>query len=434
MLIGISRLGRPPKVACPAHALLRGLPVDHVTLPEEFVTGDAIAEMAAAVEAAGLDAVFVTDHPAPDDRWLAGGGHHAQDPMVALGVRGRGDPPGRCSTPTCSWPRTGTRSSPPRVSPRCRTCPAGGCSSGSPRAICRPEFAALGVEFDARNDRLVETVTLMRRAWAEDGVAVENERYTARGVTQLPHPPPVPIWIGGNSTAAMRRAVELGDGWSPFPNPPAAARAVKTPAITNLDELATRLDAARAYAAEIGRTAPLTVCFAPFASTDDHARFAELGIDWLAVQFDGCTTRAEWLDRLAAFARAPASDASAQAARHGSRSSSRKSGAAISARARASFPDGPAPQVRDAVLGDHEVELVARGRDDRSPRGARARSARCGTPSTTEVERRHTSERSSSDSPDGAMKSSWPPMPGVLPAADGVGHHLAVQVDARARR
>ena len=50
---------------------------------------------------------------------------------------------------------------------------------------------------------------------------------------------------------------------------------------------------------------PLTICFAPFApfaSSDDHSAFADVGIDWLAVQFDGCTTRAEWLDRLAALA------------------------------------------------------------------------------------------------------------------------------------
>jgi alkanesulfonate monooxygenase SsuD/methylene tetrahydromethanopterin reductase-like flavin-dependent oxidoreductase (luciferase family) len=166
----------------------------------------------------------------------------------------------------------------------------------------RPEFAALGVDFDGRNDLLVETVSLMRRAWTEEGVAVETDRFTARGVTQLPHPVPVPIWIGGNSTVAMRRAVEIGDGWSPFPNPPAAARAVKTPAITNLDELASRVAAARAHAGDIGRTEPLTICFAPFAATDDHAVFADLGIDWLAVQFDGCTTRAEWIDRVGAFA------------------------------------------------------------------------------------------------------------------------------------
>ena len=60
------------------------LPTDRVEQLEEFCTGEAIAGMAQAVEAAGLDACFVTDHPMPDDRWLASGGHHALDPVVAL--------------------------------------------------------------------------------------------------------------------------------------------------------------------------------------------------------------------------------------------------------------------------------------------------------------------------------------------------------------
>src|SRR6478609_5793260 len=194
-----------------------GLPVDHVTMADEFVTGDAIAEMAAAVEAAGLDAVFVTDHPAPDERWLAGGGHHAQEPMVALA------------------------------------------------------FAAAATR----------RVMLHTHVYV---AAYRNPFLAAKGV------------------ATLRHAVAIGDGWSPFPNPPAAARAVKTPAITNIDELATRLEAARAHAVEIDRADPLTICFAPFTATDDHATFAELGVDWLAVQFGGCTSRAEWLDRLGAFA------------------------------------------------------------------------------------------------------------------------------------
>src|SRR4051812_36266152 len=263
-----------------------GLPVDHVTLPDQFVTGDAIAEMAAAVEAAGLDAVFVTDHPAPDDRWLQGGGHHAQDPLVALAFAAAATR--RIAVHTHVF--VAAYRNPFLAAKGVATLAnlsGGRVILGVAAGYLRPEFAALGVEFDARNDRLVETVDLMRRAWAHDGVVVENERYAARGVTQLPHPPPIPIWIGGNSTAAMRGAVELGDGWSPFPTPPAAARAVKTPAITNLDELATRLSAARAYADEIGRGAPLTVCFAPFASADDHTAFGDLGIEWLAVQFDG---------------------------------------------------------------------------------------------------------------------------------------------------
>ena len=180
-------------------------------------------------------------------------------------------------------------------------------------------------------------------------------------MTQLPQPPPVPIWIGGNSTAAMRRAVELGDGWSPFPNPPAAARAVKTPGDHERSTSSRRGSTRRApYADEIGRTEPLTICFAPFASSDDHAAFAELGIDWLAVQFDGCTTRAEWLDRLAAFAARPdlTRHAEALGARPGARRGTRVPRS--SASARAAFAHRPAAEVRDAVLGDDEVELVAR--------------------------------------------------------------------------
>jgi probable F420-dependent oxidoreductase len=278
-----------------------GLPVDHVRYADEFVTGDAIAEMAAAVEAAGLDAVFVTDHPAPDDRWLAGGGHHAQEPMVTLAFAAAAT--GRILLHTHVY--VAAYRNPFLAAKSVATLQnlsAGRVLLGVASGYLRPEFAALGVDFDRRNDLLVETVNVMRRVWTEEGVAVDGERFTSRGVTQLPQPAPVPIWIGGNSMAAMRRAVEIGDGWSPFPNPPTAQRAVKTPAITNVDELATRLAAARSYAADIGRTEPLTICFAPFGATDDHAVFADLGIDWLAVQLDGCTSRAEWIDRVGAFA------------------------------------------------------------------------------------------------------------------------------------
>ena len=62
------------------------LPTENVDAPEEFLTADAIGEMARAAEAAGFDACFVTDHPIPGTRWLAGGGHHSLDPFVALSV------------------------------------------------------------------------------------------------------------------------------------------------------------------------------------------------------------------------------------------------------------------------------------------------------------------------------------------------------------
>ena len=97
-------------------------------------------------------------------------------------------------------------------------------------------------------------------------------------------------------------AVELGQGWVPFPNPVAAARATKTPSITSMDELATRLAAARDYGANRGRTEPLDVCFAPFRIDDDAAEYEAAGVTWLAVQFDNLATRAEWIDRMRTYA------------------------------------------------------------------------------------------------------------------------------------
>ena len=97
----------------------------------------------------------------------------------------------------------------------------------------RPEFGALGVDFDERNALLDEAIDLMRRVWTEDAVAAEGRHFRARAVTMRPRPDRPggpPIWVGGNSTAAIRRAVARGQGWAPFPNPPAASGAVKSPA------------------------------------------------------------------------------------------------------------------------------------------------------------------------------------------------------------
>ena len=66
------------------NVLSLGLPVDRVGSGAELVSGPAIAELAALYERLGFHAAYVTDHPAPDDRWLAGGGHHALEPTVAL--------------------------------------------------------------------------------------------------------------------------------------------------------------------------------------------------------------------------------------------------------------------------------------------------------------------------------------------------------------
>ena len=75
------------------------------------------------------------------------------------------------------------------------------------------EFEALGQEFGNRGRRLDEIIDLLRAAWTTDPVNHEGPHYTVRDIKVQPKPAhPVPIWVGGTSEAALRRAVEKGDG------------------------------------------------------------------------------------------------------------------------------------------------------------------------------------------------------------------------------
>ena len=82
----------------------------------------------------------------------------------------------------------------------------------------RREFQALGVPFDRRGDRTDEALRAMKALWTgsssyeSEFVAIPPVHFAPRCV-QEPH---VPVWIGGNGRRPLRRAVELGDGWSPL--------------------------------------------------------------------------------------------------------------------------------------------------------------------------------------------------------------------------
>jgi probable F420-dependent oxidoreductase len=79
------------------------------------------------------------------------------------------------------------------------------------------EFLAAGVPFRERGRRTDEAIAIMRRCWSEDEVTFEGEFWRLERITVLPRPvqQPLPLWIGGNSEAAMRLAGRLGDGWIP---------------------------------------------------------------------------------------------------------------------------------------------------------------------------------------------------------------------------
>ena len=76
------------------------------------------------------------------------------------------------------------------------------------------EYDALGYSFTDRGRRLDEILDLLRAAWVDDPTTFHGEFYGFDDIRFLPKPAHrIPIWIGGGVEAALRRAVEKGDGF-----------------------------------------------------------------------------------------------------------------------------------------------------------------------------------------------------------------------------
>lgn len=280
------------------------LPTMRVDRPEEFVTADAVAEIARAAEDAGYGACFVTDHPAPDATWLDTGGHHALDPFVALSFAAAATSSLRLLTHVYVLAyRNPFLTAKGALS--LDVLSGGRLILGAAAGYLRPEFGALGVDFDERNQLLEEAIDVIHRVWSGEDVSYQGHHFHARGVRMRPLPasrPHPPIWMGGNSRIAIRRAVERCDGWAPFPSA-GISQATKTAEVSGLDDLRPRIHYARTYAEEVGRTSPLEICWAlrDQAGPADLKQLEEEGITWATVGF-AAADRRSYIDALRRFA------------------------------------------------------------------------------------------------------------------------------------
>lgn len=82
------------------------------------------------------------------------------------------------------------------------------------------EFAALGLadHFSNRGPRTDEYLRIFRTLWSDENASFHGRFHQFDDLEFSPKPlqQPLPIWVGGNSQRAMRRAAELGDRWHPL--------------------------------------------------------------------------------------------------------------------------------------------------------------------------------------------------------------------------
>jgi probable F420-dependent oxidoreductase len=77
---------------------------------------------------------------------------------------------------------------------------------------CAEEFELLNSRFAARGKRTEEMIELMRALWSPGWTEFDGQFFTTPPLEMTPTPPPIPVWVGGLSEIALRRAARY-DGW-----------------------------------------------------------------------------------------------------------------------------------------------------------------------------------------------------------------------------
>jgi probable F420-dependent oxidoreductase len=135
----------------------------------------------------------------------------------------------------------------------------------------REEFVLLGQHFEQRGRRMDEMIDLLRALWTGGWVERRGEFYAFDALEMSPVPAePVPIWVGGLSEPALRRAATRGDGWISDLH-----------STHELRGIAARLRALRADSERAGRPFALAAAVKDAFDLDGYRRAADAGVTHL---------------------------------------------------------------------------------------------------------------------------------------------------------
>lgn len=261
---------------------------------DSWVEDGRFSDFGVAAEEAGFDGVAVYDHPLPEDGWVNNGGHIVLDPLISLAAIAERTTRVRLLTNILVLAYRG-----PYVSAQALATidkfSGGRVTVGLGAGYQEPEFRVLGADFENRGKKLDDGIAAMREAWT--GQSLDRDGlFPAHGHTMYPSPVQehVPIWIGGNSNAAIKRAVNLADGWMPISLTDVEAAASGTPAMPDFETLQAKLADVQKRRADVGKP-PMDIAFSPFerwirdweeSATElakNIRRYEDAGVTWITI-------------------------------------------------------------------------------------------------------------------------------------------------------
>lgn len=146
----------------------------------------------------------------------------------------------------------------------------------------KEEFEALAEPFEHRGPRMDEYIQVLKNLWTKDDPSFVGKYYRLGNVACYPKPvrtPHPPIWIGGNTEPALRRAARVGDSWH-------AAGATPEQIAEALPKLHNYLQAAGRSPEDV----PVTVRFGVGAREESAAvveklrRYKDLGVTHVCIE------------------------------------------------------------------------------------------------------------------------------------------------------
>jgi probable F420-dependent oxidoreductase len=183
-------------------------------------TSEGILESACKAEELGFDAVLVNDHIIVDGTpQIVASWGNTYDPLMVLSYVAARTTRIRLGTSVLIMPYRNPVAT-AKMMATLDQLSSGRVIAGVGAGWNAAEFAALGVPFHERGARTTEYLRLWQACWAPGETTFHGRFFSFSKMhirpkpLQQPHPP---IWIGGTSHAALRRAAAFAQVWQPTP-------------------------------------------------------------------------------------------------------------------------------------------------------------------------------------------------------------------------